>query len=55
MGKEQALCLPLTPPPSPSRPLQVVKETAVFALDEGDWKLLESRSNWDRNTLRASG
>ena len=32
--------------------MQVVQETAVFALDEGEWKLLESRTNWDRNKLQ---
>ncbi len=34
--------------------LQVITETAVFCMDEGEWKLLASHSNWDRNKLQAT-
>jgi SEC-C motif-containing protein len=33
---------------------QDVRETAIFEVEEGDWRLLISHSNWDRNTLQAS-
>ncbi len=31
---------------------KVIKETAVFEKEEDDWKLLESKSNWDRDQLQ---
>jgi hypothetical protein len=34
--------------------MQDVRETAIFEVEEGDWRLLISHSNWDRNTLQAS-
>jgi uncharacterized protein YchJ len=30
---------------------KTIKETATFCLDDGEWKLLSSRSNWDREKL----
>ena len=33
--------------PQPKR----IKETSVFVIDDGEWKLLESRTNWDREKL----
>ena len=29
-----------------------IKETATFCLDDGEWKLLSSRNNWDREKLQ---
>lgn len=31
---------------------KVIKETAVFELEEGEWRALGSRTNWDRNKLQ---
>ncbi|GAX80246.1 hypothetical protein CEUSTIGMA_g7684.t1 [Chlamydomonas eustigma] len=33
-------------------PCQDMTERAVFEVEEGDWKLLESHSNWDRSALQ---
>lgn len=38
--------------PPTKQEVKTIKETAIFCIDDGEWKLLSSRNNWDRERLQ---